>query len=264
MISIILNGYKRLEFLNKQIQSIKKQTSPINEILVWQNSSDDKNSSPIKLDKDVIHINSSYNYGVWARFATALNCKSEYICMFDDDTIPGENWIKNCIETIEKKNGLIGTRGVRFASKEEYLVGEEFGWNNPNDEIKEVDIVGHSWFFRRDWLSYFWRELPKINSSFYVGEDIHFSYILQKYLKLNTYVPPHPRNDKSLWGSNYKLAMKIGTDSNAISYDSVRKIEMNLCFRDYINRGFKLKYLNELKYKKVYLKTKEKIKNFFA
>jgi glycosyltransferase involved in cell wall biosynthesis len=263
MTSVILNGYKRLDFLNQQIQSIKKQTYPINEILVWQNSTEDKNASLIELDKDVIHINSSHNFGVWARFAAALNCKSEYICVFDDDTIPGENWIKNCIETIEKKNGLIGTRGVRFASKEEYLVGEEFGWNNPNNEIKEVDIVGHSWFFRRDWLSYFWRELPKTNSSFYVGEDIHFSYILQKYLKLNTYVPPHPHNDKSLWGSDYNSAMKIGTDSNAISFNDLRKKEMDSSLKYYISKGFELKYVDQLKYKKIFLKTKKEIKKLF-
>lgn len=263
MISVVLNGYKRLEFLDKQIKSIKKQTTPINEILIWQNCNGDNNSLPIKLDKDVIHIKSSYNHGVWARFAAALNCRSEYICIFDDDTIPGENWLKNCIQTIEKKNGLIGTRGVRFASKDEYIVGEEFGWNNPNSDIKEVDIVGHSWFFRREWLSYFWRQLPEINSSLYVGEDIHFSYVLQKYLNLNTYVAPHPQKDKSLWGSNYDTAIQIGTDKNAISYNDLRQKEMDNSLRYYVNKGFKLKYLNDLKYKKIYLKTKKKIKKLF-
>jgi hypothetical protein len=30
---------------------------------------------------------------------------------------------------------------------------------------------------------------------------MHFSYTIQKYLNLKTYVPPHPENDRSLWGS---------------------------------------------------------------
>ena len=218
----------------------------------------------IEIDKTVIHVNSTYNFGVWARFAVALNSKTEFVCVFDDDTIPGINWLKNCLETIEKKNGLLGTRGVRFASKKEYIVGEEFGWNNPNDEVKQVDIVGHSWFFRRKWLSVFWRELPEIDSSFYVGEDIHFSYTLQKYLKLKTYVPPHPKNNKSLWGSDSTLAMKIGTDVNAISSNNARTNEMDLCLSSYIKKGFQLNYLSQLKYKGVYLKAKKKIKNFLT
>ena len=125
----------------------------------------------------------------------ALNSRNEFICVFDDDTIPGKNWIKNCLQTLEKQNGLLGARGVRFASKK-YIVGEEFGWSNPSNEIEQVDIVGHSWFFKREWLSYFWREIPNFNELSFVGEDIHFSYVLQKYLGLNTYVPPHPNEDK--------------------------------------------------------------------
>jgi hypothetical protein len=36
------------------------------------------------------------NLGVWSRFAYALNAKTKYVCVFDDDTIPGNNWLKNC------------------------------------------------------------------------------------------------------------------------------------------------------------------------
>ena len=263
MISVILNGYKRLDFLERQIQAIYEQSIPVKEIFIWQNQSEDNKNLPFKLDKKIIHINSSYNYGVWARFSAALNCKSEFICIFDDDTIPGNNWLKNCLDTLEEKQGLLGTRGVRFASDKEYIVGDEYGWNNPNSEIMEVDIVGHSWFFKREWLSCYWRELPDIKSSSFVGEDIHFSYTLQKYLNLSTYVPPHPKNNKSLWGSTYDYAMTIGTDNNAISYNSERQKEMSDSLVFYINNGFKLKYLEDLKYKKIYLKTKKEIKKLF-
>jgi hypothetical protein len=261
MVTIILNGYNRLKYINKQIDAMKSQTVKIKEILIWQNQNS-KNQT-VKIPKDVHLIKSSFNFGVWSRFALALNSKSEYICVFDDDTIPGKNWLKNCINTIEKKNGLLGTRGVRFASKKEYIVGEEFGWNNPNDDIKQVDIVGHSWFFRRDWLAGFWRELPDIDVSNYVGEDIHFSYTIQKYLKLNTYVPPHPLEDKTLWGSNSNFALKVGSDKNAISYNKLRMAEMDLCLKNYIKKGFKLNFENKLKYKGVFLSSKKKIKNFF-
>ena len=76
-----------------------------------------------------------------------------------------------------------------------------------------------------------------------------------QYLKLNTYVPPHPHNDKSLWGSDYNYAMKIGTDSNAISFNDLRKKEMDSSLKHYISKGFELKYVDQLKYKKIFLKT---------
>jgi hypothetical protein len=50
------------------------------------------------------------------------------------------------------------------------------------------------------------RELPdpKYNTC---GEDMHFSYMLQKYAGIPTIVPPHPKSDKSLWGSTKGLNM---------------------------------------------------------
>jgi hypothetical protein len=41
---------------------------------------------------------------------------------------------------------------------------------------------------------------------------MHFSYMLQKYANIPTYVPPHPRNNKELWGSTKEqnmVAIKI-------------------------------------------------------
>ena len=265
MITVILNSYKRLNYLSDQLIAINSQSVKPSEIILWHNESSEKNI--LNLDPNIKYIYSSYNFGVWARFAAALNSKNDYICVFDDDTIPGVNWLKNCLETIQKKNGLLGTRGVRFASSKKYMVGEEFGWNNPNNEIKHVDIVGHSWFFKREWLSYFWRDLPDFNQFNLVGEDIHFSYVLQKYLGLKTYVPPHPINDKTMWGSKKQIAMELGPDVNAISQNSHNINEMNKCYLNYLKKGFKINFENELKYKKIYLENKatigKHIKKFF-
>ena len=37
MISVVLNGYKRAEYLDLQIKSIKEQSVKVKEILIWQN-----------------------------------------------------------------------------------------------------------------------------------------------------------------------------------------------------------------------------------
>ena len=63
-----------------------------------------------------------------------------------------------------------------------------------------------------------------------------------------------------MWGSNYALAIKIGTDVNAISSNRTRASEMDVCLRNYVKKGFQLNYLSQLKYKGIYLKTKKRIK----
>ena len=255
-ISVILNAYNRIAFLKEQIAALQNQSVKPKNIFLWQNKHKNTSILESKLIKNIIYSYNNFNYGVWARFAFALNAKTEFICIFDDDTIPGRNWLKNCLETMKSSEGLLGARGVRFGSLKQYVTSQEFGWNNPNNVCEMVDIVGHSWFFKREWLSYFWRELPNLNSSNFVGEDIHFSYILQKYLKLNTYVPPHPKNDVSLWGSNPKLALKIGTDKSAISFNPKHQHEMDKALIYYIKKGFKLKFLKKKKLRNLYLEKK--------
>ena len=127
--------------------------------------------------------------------------------------------------------------GVIF-NDTDYKSFERFGWPNPNEERKQVDIVGHAWFFHRDLLGAFWRETgPPVNNI--CGEDVHFAYSIQKYLDLNTYVPPHPQEDLELWGSQPKEAMKYGVDDNAISVNS-NGIDFGISLKHYYDKGFKL------------------------
>jgi hypothetical protein len=122
----------------------------------------------------------------------------------------------------------------------EYIHLKRYGWDGNCDKSMPVDIVGHSWFFKREDLATFWRELPDLNHSQLVGEDMHFSYTLQKYTNKKTYVPPHPMSDMEMWGSKPDTAWSIGTDSAAISRDWSNMNTMNMAFVNYINKGFKL------------------------
>jgi hypothetical protein len=113
------------------------------------------------------------------------------------------------------------------------------GWDAPNEQIERVDIVGHAWFFEKELLTAFWRELP--NPKFVTaGEDIHFSYMLQKYMGLNTYVPPHPKDNQSIWGSNPVRAIQYGADSNATAPQAIPL--MNEYIRHCRKNGFRFMY----------------------
>jgi hypothetical protein len=237
LITVILNAYKRVEYLERQLEAINNQTVKPAKILVWQNAGA---VIPEYLKAQVTFAECNENLGVWARFAYALNADTEYVCVFDDDTIPGRRWFENCLKTIETHEGLLGTRGLRFLSPQRYHPFKSFGWDGPTEETVQVDIVGHAWFFKREWLAAFWRELPSLEASKIAGEDIHFSYAIQKYLRLGTYVPPHPVNDLEMWGSQPEYAKRLGTSEAAISGGRDSLLRFDTALNYYTKRGFTL------------------------
>lgn len=248
-ITVVLSGYKR-QNLKEQVEAVKNQSVPVKEIFYWQNT-----TPGFTYDEDTYcELNSAlsnYNYGVWARFAYALNAKSDYVCVLDDDTIPGSMWLENCLNTYKTHPGLLGGIGLRFKNGQ-YELDQlpdgkyaRYGWDNVNpdvygnnEEVVEVDIVGHSWFFARDLLSVMWRELPAEHWSMLCGEDIHFSYMLQKYTDLKTYVPPHPKGDTRMWSS--LKAIQYGADQYATAYETLGSGEMKKYLQYCVDNGFVL------------------------
>jgi len=240
-ISIILNGYKRGSCLNEQVEALNNQSHKPYEIMLWYNYPENGDVNYDIMEKIPTAI-SNINLGVWARFAYALNAKSEYVCMFDDDMIPGKLWLENCINTIEKVNGLLGAVGLLYhnppaSDKCSYYDSyQRFGWvkDGQSDIPIQVDFVGHVWFFRREWLSYFWRELPN-PKYFTCGEDMHFSYMLQKYAGIKTYVPPHPKNKMEMWGNI--VNSKYAADKNSL-WETNQVSPAGVPFKHLMNEAF--------------------------
>ena len=241
-ITAIINIYKRGHILDNQIEAIKNQSIPPKSIMIWNNGNKNIDLTKYKNDAFFKVFDNNYNSGVWSRFIIGFLAETEYICIFDDDTIPGNNWFKNCFTEMEKKEALYGTIGVIFHDSDKYQMIRRYGWdscNNGNNTIsKPVDIVGHSWFFKKKWLTYFTKETPLVNEMFNVGEDIYFSYCLQKYGNIPTLVPPHPNTDLSLFGSIPKTAWEYGTDGNSESYNG--KTNFDYAYNFYKNKGFRL------------------------
>jgi len=238
-ITAVLTLYKRPYTLIEQIIALKKQSIPPENIIIWKNYSEgiEMPKIPDNLNKNIIVIESSKNFGVWARFYVGLLVNSMYICVFDDDTIPGKDWFKNCLDTMNTHCGLLGTIGLRFKKGNNYSHYPRIGWDGPNNNVEQVDIVGHSWFFKREWLSYFSIYNPDYDKMLRCGEDIYFSFILQKH-GINTYVPPHPISNTDLWGSNSQKAIQYGTDKNAISMTDGTN-NFNSALNHFIKLGFK-------------------------
>lgn len=190
MITTILTSYKRQDYLQEQIDSIKNQTQKSSEIWIWHNTPDGE--GPVDLNTEFGSqckiINSNNNFSFFGRFALATLAQTEYIAMFDDDTIPAPKWFELCLETInEVGDGILGGAGVILHSNQAYSPHNKVGWNGAKPRhTKEVDLVGHAWFFKKSSLKYFFMEEPH---SWDNAEDMHFSAMAQKYGSLKTYVP---------------------------------------------------------------------------
>ena len=136
---------------------------------------------------------------------------------------------------VDKERCLLGTIGLRYVSLKNKCVQVEkprMGWEAKNEGLKFVDVVGHCWFFRREWAKYFWLEEPLLRV---FGEDIHFCAMLQRH-NIRVGCPPHPESDTSLWGSLYP---ERGIDRVGISSSSNRSEEFYNVVSYEILKGFK-------------------------
>lgn len=219
MISVVLTKYKREHRFEEQYQSVENQSIKPEEILICDNR--------------------FQNLGVWSRFSTALHAKGEFVCVIDDDTIPGEKWLENCLHHFRKTQGLYGTCGYKFHSSTHYKDNySRHGWPCPNEEPLEVDYVVHNWFFKKEWLNWYWSELPE-RKFFLCGEDMNFSYQLQKR-GIKTYVPPHPENNWSWWGS--LKGWEYGIDDVSLYESNPENFRQNMYnfFDHQIKKGWKI------------------------
>ena len=245
-ITVILNAYRRPYNLKMQLDAIRNQTNPPKQIWVWVNYHEDNKDFDFKrLGADRVFHN-DYNWKFYGRFAAALLADTEYIAIYDDDTIPGSKWHENCIDSLQENEGILGGAGY-IQTGTQATQYYRHGWPSQNLETERVDYVGHAWFFKREWLPYLWREMPPTWDN---GEDMHFSYTAQKYGGIQTYCPPHPPEDRELHSSLF--GYELGVDSKATSNNhAVSHVqfftERDMCIENCLNGNWET--VNKIKIK---------------
>lgn len=239
-ITVILTCYRRPHLLKEQITALKNQSVPPKDIWVWKNKSEE-NKNLTSEDMLVLGADKTFdcdhNWKFYGRFAAAMLSETTYIALFDDDTIPGKDWLSNCLQTMEKTPGILGGTGCVLYSEGDYD-HERVGWSTFNQEVKEVDLVGHAWFLKTEWLQYLWREKPL---TFENGEDIHLSYTCQKYGNIKTFVPPHPKEDKEKLSSlkGYEYGIDDVATSNSRNHTVFYK-QRNDIVKHSVKNGWKI------------------------
>jgi len=240
-ISVILTAWNRPQYLDEQVQAILGQTVAPHEIVLWYNKPSKrlglfsrKLSFKFAGADRVKKIVCDFNFGIFPRFCMVPCLEGEYVCVFDDDTIPGKRWFENCLHYVDADKCVLGTIGLRYLAFDKGRVETEkprMGWEACNKSLEFVDIVGHAWLFRKAWIKHFWEEPPLLLT---FGEDIHLCSMFARH-GIRAACPPHPVDDKSLWGST---APERGLDKVAISskdrskdYLSVVQYEIQMGYR---------------------------------
>ncbi|NBI72852.1 glycosyltransferase family 2 protein [Clostridiaceae bacterium] len=242
-ITVVLTAYKRVDSLRKQLEAIEKQSLKPAEIWLFQDRV--VKDYTITIDNGLLerfdHVQiERQNAGVWGRFQFARSARTAYVCIFDDDTIPGSRWLENCLTHMQKQRGIYGTIGIVSTSAETYVNNGHVrvGWARPNEVAREVDFVGHSWFLETQWLEYMFDGTKRYQAFKYAAEDMTLSYACQKH-GIHTYVPPHPSRDKEWWGSYPDTALQLGVSAEALSL-SGNEERMERAFTALIGDGWSI------------------------
>lgn len=237
-ITVILNGYKRPEYLIEQISAIRAQSVKPKQIWLWVNETEGV-VFPNKIDGIDVIVKSSKNFKYHGRFSLGLLADTKYLAFFDDDTIPGSDWFANCLDCARSNpKTILGGAGILLKSFNYYHMHERAGWPAPSDNTVEVDLVGHAWFFERQILNELWSDIPP---SLENGEDIQLSFAAWIRGRIKTLCPPHPTTNKNLWSS--LKPWEYGNDSKASSNGSLMPIPAFYKQRDdllsyYVNKGY--------------------------
>ncbi len=242
-VSVVLTTYKKPEALKEQLEAIEKQSLKPKEILLYKDGIDE--GYQIRFDNSILEKfddvkECEYNTGVWNRFDYARSSKSHYVCVFDDDTIPGERWLENCHSNMMEQEGVYGTVGIVLEDYKNYPYSGYYkvGWVEPYTKRTQVDFVGHSWFVKRKYLDYMFENTDKYQRFKRAAEDMGLSYKCQQQ-GIMTFVPPHPYSDLTLWGSQPKQGHKYGTTNTAISMSNEGNDNMRKAMSLYVEDGWK-------------------------
>ena len=242
-VDVVLTCYKRPQILRQQLDAVKNQTLVPRRIFLCQDGIDGyykiELNDKILSEFDACKI-SATNCGVWKRFEFAEEiCKSPYVCIFDDDTIPGSRWLENCHMNMMQRRGVYVTNGVLLRTLEGYPRNHlNAGWYRPNKKTCAVDFGGHSWFMDRKCLSWMLAK-PWCKKYKLVGEDMTLSFAAKEH-GFGTYVPQHPEKILSLWGSLPHFGLKYGTNEVAISINPDNLNAMTRIVKEISAAGWKL------------------------
>lgn len=220
--SAIITMWKRQDYLAEQLVAIRSQSIPPVEIIIILNEDHIPESKIREIGgSDVKIIRSDIN-SLYSRWAVAYIAKGDYVSIFDDDIVPGKQWIENAVRACSSYNALVGAAGRIYNnngihSYYNLVVPNKGETNSPNTvSCCETDVycdwVCNSYLFKREWVGHALSRL-RYKDSFKTFDDIQLATSLYLSCGIRCVTPMQPSFDKEFHGS---LQPNYGNDSAAI------------------------------------------------
>jgi len=202
-ITIIITVWKR-GYLDQQLSSLIAQTVQPEQIWIIQNEQHIDIEPVVRKHRKVFPalsvIHSEKNLKYFGRFSICYHVETPYVLLIDDDVIPAPNWLQTCLVTSKAYKAIVSCTGriVRPfnyrteecspKTKEVYFIGDNQTQDTFNyiNQDTQVDYGCNSYFFKTEWIKYFWSVSPVTLQS---GEDIHLSASLMISEGIKTIVP---------------------------------------------------------------------------
>ena len=214
-VTVVLTIFDRLDYFDEQLAAINAQSVPAD---IWVDYTvlrpEELNKVLERYPQLKFSIRWNQNLKYHGRFNYALNADTPYIFICDDDIIPGPKYFEHCIATLkETGDALLTAYGVILDPDEHgYNPARKEGYKSMNKAPLKVDMAGQSMFFPTKLLKYLNQEPPLTREN---GEDLHFSYMLQKYAGVPVIVPAHLPNEPDKWGCDPIKGELYGEDDKA-------------------------------------------------
>lgn len=205
----VITLWKRVEYLEEQLDAVFGQSVPPEKVILIQNEYHFDIPNDIRSRDRVEVIQSGLN-SLYTRWIVGYLADAKFVCVFDDDVIPGSNWIQSCIRASEKHNALVGPSGRR-AKPSETPAWESVETVGSNDDAI-CDWVCNSYFFQTAWIKYI-VEARRYRGSHKTFDDIQLATTLKALGNINCVVPAQPGSDERL---NGHLKRKYGHDEHAL------------------------------------------------
>lgn len=175
-LTVLLTVYRRKN-LRAQLAAILNQEQRPARIVVFQNGQYQKLPTRLLRKTGIDWVINSSNTGYFGRFAWLLNADTEFVCVLDDDIIPGAQCLQNYLAQAQQLDAIIGGNG-RIARTNRYLGDLVQPPDTGNRrEATLVDFVGHMWVFERRLLADMF-SIPPITTQ--TGEDMHLCFSAKK------------------------------------------------------------------------------------
>lgn len=196
-VTIILTVWKRNN-VEEQIKALYGQINP--SFIIWiYKCGNYVDLSEIRRKYPEVHIlESSINLKYFGRFSLAQYVETTYTWIIDDDVIPSVKWLTTIKTICESTDCIVSSAGriipyKNFKPEQTPITTDRFIGDSSLEltynfclEDTLVDFGCNSWFFKSNWIKYFW-QIPPLTLS--TGEDIHFSAVSRIMANIKTIVP---------------------------------------------------------------------------